>query len=374
MKQKQVRLPYRPMISRPFTRWLIILGSWTFFGLFMTCQSYILLARTSNPISWGTALTNEMTYAAVWALLTPLLFRLAGWFPLESGRWLSHGGVHFVLSFLIAFTHRIVFLTLSLSFTTAGREQLSWFHLPRGVLAYIDYGVMIYWGLILIRHSHEYFRRYRENEIEKSQLESQLVRAQLQTLEMQLQPHFLFNTLNAISVLIQKNPDAARTMITQLSEMLRMTLDRSPSQEVTLRDELAFLDHYLHIEQTRFEDRLNVRREVDPQTLDAFVPSLLLQPIVENAMRHGVAQRRGPAFVAIRAQKMNGSLQLQVEDNGPGFDQTRALREGIGISNTRVRLQQLYGKTFSFDLSNASITGAIITISIPFRTSAAQDT
>ena len=184
------------------------------------------------------------------------------------------------------------------------------------------------------------YKRYRDREVVASQLESELARAQVQILEMQLQPHFLFNTLNSIMVLIRQDPDLASRMVARLSEFLRLTLDSAGMQEVTLRRELEFLEKYLHIERIRFGDRLQIEQHVDPAVLDALVPNLILQPIVENAIRHGVSRRRGPAVISVSAERVNGSVTLHVRDNGVGLP-TRTgggVKEGIGIRNTRQRL------------------------------------
>jgi len=360
---------YEPIIADSFLRWVVIVVFWTVFGLLMAWESYIRFAGTGTPLSVVSALGNELLYAYIWILLTPIICRLSWRFPLDGGRRLLHGATHLGLSVIVAIVHRMAFYVLMTVFTTGELDSITWRSAARVILWYLDYGVMLYWGLVLVQHAHGYFRRYRQNEREKSMLEAQLIRARLRALEMQLQPHFLFNTLNAISVLIQKNPDGARTMIGKLSDLLRVTLDRSSVQEVPLQEELKYLDCYLHIEQTRFEDRLTIQRDIDPQTLGAFVPTLLLQPIVENAMRHGVSHQPGPATVAIRAQKQNGFLRLQVEDTGPGLDETHSPAEGIGISNTRTRLRQLYGDGGSFELRNAAHRGgAVVTITIPFST------
>ena len=180
-----------------------------------------------------------------------------------------------------------------------------------------------------------YYSRYREGELRTAQLSAQLAQAQLQALRAQLHPHFLFNTLNAISTLVHKDPDIADRMIARLSDLLRLTLENIGVQEVRLAQELEFLERYLEIERMRFPDRLQVRMHIAPETLDAWAPYLILQPIVENAIRHGIAPRSTPGTVEIRADCKNDRLILEVRDDGPGISPDRNLKDGVGISSTR---------------------------------------
>jgi two-component system, LytTR family, sensor kinase len=186
---------------------------------------------------------------------------------------------------------------------------------------------------------------------------------------MQLHPHFLFNTLHSISALVHKDPEAADRMIARLGDFLRLTLENSGAQEVSLQKELEFLKCYLEIERVRFRDRLTTRLDIDPQSLDTPVPNLILQPIVENALRHGVAPRSSPGRIEISAKRDNGSLRIQVRDNGPGLPAISAtngrFREGLGLANTRARLAQLYGGSHRLELANAPEGGLVVTLEIP---------
>src|SRR5262245_40790860 len=199
-------------------------------------------------------------------------------------------------------------------------------------------------------------------------LETQLAQAQLQSLKMQLHPHFLFNTLHAISALMDDDVKAARRMIARLSELLRLTLENAGQQEFSLRQELDALERYLEIEQIRFQDRLTVRLAVAPETLDASVPNLILQPIVENAIRHGIAPRSSAGWIEIRAERREGMVELQVIDDGPGLQPAgEELREGIGLTNTRARLRQLYGDEHRIEIEDAAEGGLAVKLSIPYR-------
>ncbi len=227
--------------------------------------------------------------------------------------------------------------------------------------------VLTYWAVIGLSHAINYYRKYREREIRASQLQAQLARAELDALRMQLQPHFLFNTLNTISVLMKENVQLADQVLLRLSDLLRLSLKSTGTHEVTLRDELEFLRNYLEIEQTRFQDRLTVRYEIDEQTIEAQVPNLILQPLVENAIRHAVAPQPGRSTVEIRSARRNGKVELQVRDDGPGLPAVMN-GKGIGLSNTRARLEKLYGSAHTFELTQANGRGLQVTVTLPFHT------
>jgi two-component system, LytTR family, sensor kinase len=200
------------------------------------------------------------------------------------------------------------------------------------------------------------------------QLEAQLSDARLRTLQAELHPHFLFNTLHAISTLVHTKPELADRMISRLSDLLRLTFDRSGANRVPLQQELEFLQKYLEIEQIRFQDRLTVNFDIDPDTLDAEVPRLILQPLVENAIQHGIAPRSGPGHVQVAARREEGRLWLEVRDDGVGLNAgARArLRSGIGLANTRDRLACLYGERHRLDFSDGG-PGLAVRIEIPFH-------
>src|SRR5690606_13388878 len=231
--------------------------------------------------------------------------------------------------------------------------------------------LVTYFALVGAYHAYEYARRYRERETETaqlalraSQLEASLSRANLDSLRMQLNPHFLFNTLNAISVMAMKGErQGVVRMLTLLGDMLRLSLDHT-QQVFSLREELEILDRYLEIEQVRFRDRLTLEREVDPETLDAEVPSLLLQPLVENALRHGIARRAGPGTVRVEAHIVDGeTLELRVLDTGPGIGGAPSANgTGVGLANTRARLRQLYGERQELALATRPEGGACATV------------
>jgi sensor histidine kinase YesM len=235
-------------------------------------------------------------------------------------------------------------------------------------LTQLDWLLMTYLFLIGLAYALAYRRESEARALNTSQLETRLVEAQLQALQRQLHPHFLFNTLNTISGLIRTDPDGADAMIDRLGDLLRMTLHKSGIQEVSLKEELDVLQKYVEIERTRFGNRLNIEMHVQPETLDAQVPSLVLQPLVENAIRHGIAPNARPGWIAVHAERESNELVLQVLDSGDGLppDRLMALNRGVGLDNTRARLAHLYRDHFEFTFSNLE-RGFCVTIRIPFE-------
>lgn len=358
--------PYRTIFADPAVRWIGLTGAWTAFGLFMGWQTYYQSKLAGDPMTIADSLMSELVYAYLWALLTPLILRLAWKFPLDARHPFRNSFLHLVLSALTAFVHKSLYhLILMNASGTFG--PFAWTRFIRAVWNYLDYGIILYWILILLYHAVEYYRRSREQELRAVNLAAELTHAQLQTLRMQLHPHFLFNTLNAVSVLIGRKPDAAREMLGRLSGLLRRTLAEEHRMDVPLREEIDLLGLYLAIEKVRFEDRLTVSLDVGPETLDAVIPSFLLQPFVENAMRYGVARKPGPALVEIRTSRNDTFLRLEIMDNGPGLPPDGERRDGIGFTNTRSRLEQMYGTSYRFTAANRNGGGAHIILEIPFR-------
>jgi|GEM_PF-464545 two-component sensor histidine kinase len=241
---------------------------------------------------------------------------------------------------------------------------------PFVTVALIRVHVPIYWVIVCLAHALAYHRRSEERQRRAAELEASLAQARLQALQAQLQPHFLFNTLNAVATLVHKDPRAADEMITNLSELLRLALDGSAQQEVTLRRELELLDRYLDIQQVRFGDRLKVERELDAAALDARVPTLILQPLVENAIKHGIEPRADRGVIGIAARREGSVLQVVVRDSGGGLASSKQPRdrEGIGLANTRARLEGLYGNASRMTLRNGADGGFSVEMEMPFRT------
>jgi hypothetical protein len=352
-------------------RWQIILGSWTLFGLYMAGQDLFVATRQGRTLVWQTVLVQEMVYAFLWAALTPLVIHLAQRFPLERPRRVQRAFVHLGFSVVVSILHRGAFSVLTgLYGDWVEGVPYSWERIGRNLFAFVDYGIILYWLLLLMWFGFDYYRRLKDHELKASHLQTQLVQAQLHALKMQLQPHFLFNTLNAISVLIKKDPDIARKTVGRLSDLLRMSLETGSAHEVPLLTELAFLEQYLEIEKTRFGLRLGVDVELDDSARGAYVPNLILQPMVENAIKHGVARRRGRTQVSIRAQIRDQQLLLSVRNDAASITGTKGdrLKEGVGLTNTRARLQRLYGDRSTLILTDDGNGTFVAQVVIPHHT------
>jgi two-component system, LytTR family, sensor kinase len=360
-----------PWWRKRWARLALIWVIWTTIGLVFTLQYYFTSFRSERPIPFVDSLYVQMTWSYLWALATPLVLWLTARIPIERHNWvrnsLKHLPISIVLSVaLTAMGHVILWL----NWGWAMGKPFSFERLTRFVIGNFSEGLGIYLLIALIGYAFSYYRRYREGEMRTLRLEAQLSHAQLQALKMQLHPHFLFNTLHSISALLNKQPEAARTMITRLGDFLRLTLENSGSQEVTLQKEMEFLRCYLEIERVRFQDRLMTRVDVSAPALDAQVPNLILQPIVENAIRHGIAPRSTPGLIEILAKPQNGTLRIQIRDNGPGLPADRnseaLFTKGLGLANTERRLDRLYGAAHRFDLVNDPEGGLVVTLEIPF--------
>jgi sensor histidine kinase YesM len=284
--------------------------------------------------------------------------------------------VHLAAFLVIHGVHEVAYVSLE---RWAGMDGGSAQTLGRVILVYLGkraaFNSLVYAGMVALQHMDALYRRYAERERATLQLETRLARAQLEALKIQLQPHFLFNTLNTISALLRRDPEAADRVLTRLGDLLRLSLQHSGRQEVMLRQELEFVERYLEIQQTRFQDRLRVRLDADPEALDALVPTLVLQPLVENAVRHAIEPRAAAGRLEIRARRENGHLTLQVADDGPGIGgggpidgaSIPVTGSGIGLANTRARLEQLYGAGHRFSLANAAEGGLVVTLELPYR-------
>jgi two-component system LytT family sensor kinase len=282
-------------------------------------------------------------------------------------RILGHGGASVILAVaalgVIDLSDRLVHWSI-------------WLGAPKSLISDLQYtvihlhlGVAVYWVALGSVHAVRYHAEFRQKAVTASQLESQLARAQLHALRAQLHPHFLFNTLNSIAVLMRRDVESAETMLHRLSDLLRVTLDHSTALHVSLKQELDFLKRYLEIEQVRFQDRLTVAFDVDPAVLDTRVPYMLLQPLVENALRHGIAQRTTAGRLEVSVHPRGDLLRIQVRDDGPGMVVETAddSGDGIGLHNTRSRLEKLYGARHDFVLRNLAGGGLEVDLKIPLR-------
>jgi two-component system, LytTR family, sensor kinase len=341
----------------------------TILAAISTLFAFQFTKALGRPPSLGTLVLLNFAYWYLWALVTPAIVFLSQHFRFERGGLLRALAVHLPSVAVFSFGHiaamQGVYWWLA---TSKGRPFVWWSEVQRAALMNLDWEMMTYWAIAGLSHAVLYYRESRDRAVRAAQLETKLAEAQLKALQQQLHPHFLFNTLHAISTLMHRDVEAADRMLMRLSDLLRITLENLGRQEVTLETELDFLAKYLQIEQTRFADRLQVRFDVRPETLDSRVPSLLLQPIVENAIKHGIAGRNGGDTVQITAGRDNGRLWMQVRDNGAGLQvrTLKALRTGVGLSNTRARLDCLYGRHYRLEFTDKH-GGLSVLIEIPFQ-------
>jgi two-component system LytT family sensor kinase len=367
-------------LTRNVVSWLAIFGICTLFSVISSATVWYSVRAgfwpNAQPVRWGMLLLGQLTVWYPIALLAPACLWLAARFRLERERWLPTLAIH--LGINLAFHVCLVLISLPLEHLIWGDPIFSLRFLQtlhQRLIGRLPTDVIIYWMIVGAGYAFEYYRRFREQQLQAArlellatQLETQLAQAQLQALKMQLHPHFLFNTLHAISALMDDDVKGARRMIARLSDLLRLTLENVGQQEVSLRQELDALERYLEIEQIRFQDRLTVRLAVAPETLDASVPNLVLQPIVENAIRHGIAPRSSAGRIEIHAERRDGMIELQVIDDGPGLQPgDEEFKEGIGLANTRARLRQLYGDHHRIEIKDADGGGLVVKLSIPFR-------
>jgi two-component system LytT family sensor kinase len=348
----------------------LVIGVATVLGLFSSFQSYnyVLLFTERKPQMWHVLALN-FTFWYAWALLVPVVLWLARRYRFERSSWRRSAAVHAVGLVAVIFAHAVI--------TVSVREPLiAWFgwRSPRWWSQFqelfflnFDWEMMIYWAIVGLSHALHYHSQAQERALTAAQLQTRLAEAQLQALQRQLHPHFLFNTLHTISALMHRDTEAADAMLARLSDLLRLTLDRLGIQEIPLKEELEFLEKYLEIERTRFGERLTVQMEIEPETLDVCVPNLILQPLVENAIRHGIAPKVGGGRLHIVGRRTGDRLWLMVRDNGPGLTQAKldAFNSGVGVSNTRSRLEHLYPGAHRFDFHEPSDGGLAVTIEIP---------
>ena len=347
----------------------------TVFGVSSTLQAHWMarLQIHSHVMENHTArlLALNLVYWYIPALLAPIIMRFALRHRFDRHRWPRQLVLHVTAALLYSVVHTAIMMAVR-TLLLIGQELPPNFpgwrnYTLLSYLTQLDWLLMTYLFLIGLAYALAYRRESETRAVNTAQLETRLVEAQLQALQRQLHPHFLFNTLNTVSGLIRTDPDGADRMIDRLGDLLRMTLHKSGVQEVSLKEELDVLGKYVEIEHTRFGNRLEVEMSVQADTLDAQVPSLVLQPLVENAIRHGVAPNARPGWIAVHAERDNGELVLQVLDNGDGLppDRLIALNRGVGLDNTRARLAHLYRDRFEFTFSNLE-RGFCVTIRIPF--------
>ena len=354
---------------------------WTVLGLFMFSQGLVQKVVANDPTPWWHHLTSWMVGVWLWFLVTPGVLWVGRRLPIERERWVRRTAIHLALSATVSLVQLVVEAAILHSLRLFP-TLMPTFAATLAFLLIVGFhqGILTYWSLLAIQYGYGWYGRYEERkqeamrlELRSSQLESQLAQAHLSALKMQLQPHFLFNTLNAIMVLVrQQKGREAEEMLGRLSDLLRCVLDDVEAQEIPLRRELEYLQLYLGIEQVRFQDRLRVEIAAGPEVLDAAVPQMVLQPIVENAIRHGIGRSSSAGRLRISACHVNGMLEMKVQDDGPGLAPgSQGQTRGIGLANTRARLKELYGDAAGLSIENEAQGGVVATVVLPCRLIAA---
>jgi hypothetical protein len=347
---------------------------WSIIGFLFAFEFYLSNYKSIKFISFWDVIGGFLREISFYAVFTPLLLKFGSAYPFEFQisvkRFFRNFFIHLVAAFFFAII--CFFLQYFVYGITRGEICLDCFKLE--VLLnpnYVHRGVIVYWGIILVGQGVEYFRRLNDEKVRVAQLSTQLSEAQLSALKMQIHPHFLFNTLNSIVGLIQTDRDSAEIMTRKLSDFLRITLKNSGEMTVSLEQEFSFIKTYLDIEKVRFQKRLTIEFSFDEDILQAKVPNLILQPLVENSIKHGISRRKKDGRIKISAFRERDFLVLEVLDNGDWSDKAHNGMEpeksGVGLKNTAERLKQIYGNEHFFSLINDAETDTVATIKIPYR-------
>ncbi|KAA3608864.1 MAG: hypothetical protein D8M58_19200 [Calditrichaeota bacterium] len=339
---------------------------WTFLAFFYVFQQYYITLIKDKEFELSTIIIWELSYFYTWAVLTLIIIFLARKNPLEKQNLIKNGLLHFIFALVIAFVHRAgsMFIYLVLAKPEDLEKGLPDFFGPKVILGSFD-GFIIYWMILGVFFSFEYYQQVREQKVKSARLESQLAKAELTALKMQLNPHFLFNTLHAISSLIDSKGKDAQNMLVRLSDFLRQTLESEGQQNVSIKKEISFLKSYLEIEQIRFGKRLSVEYNIEESLSQKLIPTLILQPLVENAIKHGISPHSGQGKIEISVSEKNSFMEISVCDNGKGIGQD--IVEHVGLKNTRQRLEQVYGKSSRLKYYNRDQGGFCVHLSIPLE-------
>jgi sensor histidine kinase YesM len=355
------------------TRWAWYAALWTTIAGLFTALSALVYAlmsgyghgRPGGPpaiAEWAVNFATMLADWYLWALFAPLVFWLGARISFTGRGWLRVIVTHLILGVAIAFAKVTVRYWIGRAIPLLA---VQW----PGILDTLPTNALVYWLILGVGHALDYYRRFRDRELKAAQLESRLARAQLDVLRMQLHPHFLFNTLHTVSVLVREGDnDTADRVIARLSELLRLSIDLEATNEVPLSRELEILASYLDIQQTRFQERLRVSIDVDATARDGLVPTLILQPLVENSIRHGIGNRERGGRVDIVGRRVGDRLDMTIHDDGPGVTTSASNGSGgVGLANTRARLEQLYGGDHRFECRNEVAGGFTVLVSVPWR-------
>jgi signal transduction histidine kinase len=344
------------------TRWLLAFLFWTAIVLF-----YSTAGGMGQPVPWIVSMKRAMAQWYVWALLTPLIIGADAMLPFSRDslgkRLLAHIPMSLLFTALYIYANSLALAVLN--------GRLNWGVFSPGTLQAslsggYHWNLIIYWVIAGCNAAYGYYARVRDGQLKTAELERLLAQTRLSALRRQLHPHFLFNTLNAISSYVERDPRTARRVIEQLGDLLRLSLEHSEDQEIPLEREIAFLERYLDIQKVRFEDRLSVEMRIEPDTWQARVPTFVLQPLVENAVVHGISPKTTGGRLEVAAWRDNGTLHLRISDDGQGL--SADWESGVGLANTRERLSRLYGENHHrFSIESGPGSGVRVDLTVPFR-------
>jgi len=351
----------------PTLRFVRYAGLWTLVGVFFFTQDVAQSFHSREPVQWLPVFECWLLRAYIWGLLAPVIVRLARRVRFTGGYSIRWVGTHFGLGTAIAIVAAV------LTACAGNLLRIPWYlpDLRTGIPSALAFGfhasLFTYWVIVGACEVFDNYRNSRRAEIESAQLKAQLVQTQLHVLRNQLQPHFLFNALNAIVALVRRRRNAEAEELTgRLGDLLRSAMEAAEAQEVPLSRELEFLQDYLAIERVRHQERLRIDLQVGPEVMNALVPYMCLQPLAENAIRHGIACRSAPGTLSVKACVQGALLQITIADDGPGFDPSRTRNgSGIGISNTRARLSHLYGPAAQLRIDSSPGRGTLVTLDLP---------
>lgn len=350
-------------MKRTRKSWYIVAMAWLVAGLLFTLQSYHYRVNVGMPVDIGQLVILDFGYFLLWGLLSPFLILFFLKWPIDRQTWKMRMPTHVAAALVIAFVHRGIYEVGSTSLRGRSFSWDSWYASTVGAF---DFGVLVYLTVLFITHSIIYYQRMQQERFHSNQLKSELANAQLLAIRQQLQPHFLFNALNTISAYVTSDPAIAKALVSQLGELLRHSLEIGQADEVPVETEMKFVRLYLQIQRTRFGDRLEIDEIVDPDAQKALVPSLLMSPLLENAVKYGIGLVPGKGYVHLRICKDHEKLNIAITNNCNEISNDTNRGLGIGLSSTKDRLGKLYGDCHDFHM--AIVRGVCeVTVVIPYR-------
>lgn len=362
-----IAIPTVPWNWPKWRKWTLYFALWSIPALTALSYYHLNLIVTAQPVAWLYGIVSTLPWWYAWAVFTPLIIKLAQRFPVNQESWKVVIPTVYIPAMLVFLgVHALINLVLFRATGLHDTMNMALYEVHFTSRMHVN--ALAFWTVLGFYNAFDYYMRFLKQERQAAQLELQLAQANLRALKMQLNPHFLFNTLHSVAALVRKNENGtAVKMLGRLGDFLRLALENQGIQEIKLEEELDFLDRYLEIEKIRFQDRLLIQKDVDVEALDLYVPNLILQPLVENAIHHGIAPHGDGGQIIIRAKIRGDQLVLDVQDDGPGIENISTARRGVGLSNSIERLQRLYGDAQDVRLDNVESGGLLVQLTIPVQ-------